>query len=268
MGCERARLRKNADGSYDVSLGDASQGLAARLRFTPKSAAQRYGQNGLLDGRRGVRLFHYFLPRFEVSGEVFSDGTCAAVVEGLGGYDRKLARAASRGAGILPERLSWISASIELDDGSLVCLYQLDGPGRIRLPTRWLSVIDPVGRRRDFRRFHLRPLRRWRSLRTFQEYEVAWRLEAPDAGLDLTLTGSLDDQEIMGVIGTPMTWAGRAEVAGAAHRAPVQGAAFVETNSTTPIDRLDRFFAVFSALTLNFTSNKNFGLATFFMISF
>jgi geranylgeranyl pyrophosphate synthase len=240
LGCERATLRKADGGSYELSLR-AKRAVSCRLRFTPVSAPQRYGKRGVLNGWRGERLFHYFVPRCRVSGELELDGRRSAV-EGFGGYDRKLAFS-RRQARSYSATAHWIAALLVLDDGTRLVLYQLRDDARRGAAQRWLSVIDPRGERYDYPRFACEPTRRWRSVRTFREYDTGWKLRVPEAGIELCIDGVLDDQEIVGVIATPTAWAGRAEVSGRMHGAPVHGVGFVELGEPQRVDSLDGFFS-------------------------
>ena len=63
----------------------------------------------------------------------------------------------------------------------------------------------------------------WRSTRTFQEYPTRWRLEVPEAGLDLSARATFDDQEFVTLISKPAFWEGRIEIEGTCDGKPIEG---------------------------------------------
>ncbi|MDP6946276.1 MAG: polyprenyl synthetase family protein, partial [Myxococcota bacterium] len=79
--------------------------------------------------------------------------------------------------------------------------------------------------------------------RTFQEYPTRWALQVPEAGLDLVVSGTFDDQEFVTLISKPAFWEGRVDVTGTYEGRPVTGLGYVERSGFCNIDTLDDFFA-------------------------
>jgi predicted secreted hydrolase len=73
--------------------------------------------------------------------------------------------------------------------------------------------------------FSLRPTGSWRSPHTGGEYPSGWRLDIPSAGLSLTITPHLRDQE-MNV--SYAYWEGAVSVTGTMGTLPVSGNGYVE----------------------------------------
>ena len=65
----------------------------------------------------------------------------------------------------------------------------------------------------------------WTSPHTGTIYPAAWRLHAPELGLDATITPRLADQEIRGAI---HYWEGAVQVEGTLKGQPLRGVGYVE----------------------------------------
>jgi len=258
-----ARLDKRDDGSYRLRLHCERTGAGCDLVFHPERAPVRHGDDGVVKGHGGEDMFYYFIPRCRVDGTVMLDGEPRAIARGQGWYDHEFgappeeepsadtepsAAEVARGSGVRGRSprhidIAWNWVAVQLDGGGELSAYQLvradDG-----VPLHdWAISIDEKGARRALTSFTLTPLRSFRSTRTFYDYPVAWRLEVPGAGLDLTVEAELDDQEFITCISKPAFWEGRCRITGTRHGAPVSGVAFVERSGFQPVKTLDDFFS-------------------------
>ena len=224
------RFRREADGTYHLDLFSHESEAGCRLTFHPLKDAVRHGDDGLVRGVAGEGMFYYFIPRCRVEGEITVSGQTLPLKHGAGWYDHEFGRQAESDAtksGVSEIAWNWISA--QLDDGSEVTVYDLfdmrrDGRGC----GRWAIVIDPAGKRQEYRSFDFEPLEGWTSARTFVEYPVGWRLEVPEAGLRLVVEAAHEAQEFMTIISEPAFWEGRVRVRGTIGGRAVEGLGFVE----------------------------------------
>jgi geranylgeranyl pyrophosphate synthase len=82
----------------------------------------------------------------------------------------------------------------------------------------------------------------WRSTRTFNDYPTRWRLEVPEAGLDLRGRPAFEDQEFITLISKPAFWEGRLEVEGTLAGRAVAGPGYAERSGFVTAHDLESFF--------------------------
>jgi geranylgeranyl pyrophosphate synthase/predicted secreted hydrolase len=245
-----ARLEKRGDGSYRLRLSCAREGTGCDLVFHPERAPVRHGDDGVVKGHGGEDMFYYFIPRCRVEGTITLDNKSFEVARGQGWYDHEFGAPPKRAEGDARPvdaaehvDIAWNWVAVQLDGGGELSAYQLvradDG-----VPLHdWAIWLDKNGERRALTSFTLTPRRWFRSTRTFYDYPVAWRLEVPGAGLDLTVEAELDDQELITCISKPAFWEGRCRIGGTLDGAKVAGVGFVERSGFQPVKTLDDFFA-------------------------
>jgi predicted secreted hydrolase len=162
----------------------------------------------------------------DAAGQVTVGGKTYAV-DGLGWMDHEFSTSA-----LGPDQVGWDWFSLQLDDGSELMAFQLRrGDGQ---PDGFSSgsVVAPDGTSRTLAPddFTITPTGEWRSPETGGVYPAGWRIEVPSAGLDLTVTPLLADQENR----LSFTyWEGAVEVAGMASGTPVAGRGYVELTGYT-----------------------------------
>jgi predicted secreted hydrolase len=207
----------------------ASQGeVALDLRLEQGKPPVLQGDRGLSrkSSEPGNASYYYSLTRMPAAGTV-RVGAETLAVTGAAWMDREWSTS-SLGAG----QVGWDWFALQLSDGTDLMLYQLrDAAGRPD-PASSGTVIDPGGASRTLalRDFSLEVLDHWQSPNSGARYPSRWRLRLPSAGLDLTITPLLANQELDVSF---RYWEGAVAVEGTRRGAPVGGRGYVELTGYT-----------------------------------
>lgn len=255
---------KNDDGSYQLHLFDAERRLGAELRIMPQKPPIRHGEDGVVRGSEDESMFYYFIPRCEVTGSLTYQGSELRVAQGQGWYDHEFGVGEVYNVDLAAERqlpaaerkrvveerrarfdasmVGWNWISVQFDDGTelsvypeqYVCLNKSAGDHAI--------TIGPRGERAVFTEFTLTELAHWQSAITFVEYPTRWRLQIPEAEIDLEVKTAFDDQEVVTLIARNSFYEGRVDVCGTKRGKRVTGVGFVERSGIGISEDLDTFF--------------------------
>lgn len=218
--------------------GLEASGMPMRIRAAEGDVALDLtlaaGKPAVLQGDRGLSQksaetgnasYYYSHTRMPTSGRI----TIAGVeyqVSGLSWMDREWSTSA-----LGRDQVGWDWFALHLDDGRDLMFYRLrlkDG-GVDPYSKGVLVETDGTARRLSRDDVIVEPLDYWTSPRSGASYPARWRLQLPDAGIDLTLTPLLADQEL------PVTviyWEGAVAVSGSA-----SGSGYIEMTGYTPTDR-------------------------------
>ncbi len=229
-------LRKENDGSYSINLFDNN--ASCKLRFQPQKAPARHGKNGITKGIWGDDMFYYFISRNKVSGTIMLDGE-ALEVSGHGWYDHQFGGNSDHNLGA---KIAWNWCGVQLDDDSEITISMLKDihTGKENAVAVWLG---PDGKAAYSDAVSFKPRRWWRSIRTFEEYPIAWGVEVPSLGIELSLESIIQDQEFITVLSKPAFWEGQVNAQGTIRGKPVKGVAYVERTGFAMAQHLDDFFA-------------------------
>lgn len=242
---ERAALDlAGADSTrYLVWLGDDYAGLdadrrthrvvakasdfALDLRLEPKKPPVLHGANGVSQKSAGEgNASHYYsLTRLDTRGRLVRDGDTLSVT-GQSWMDHEFS------SGRMSETLAgWDWFSVQLDDGRELMLYQMrEKQGGVG-PFSSGTLVEADGRTRHLAReaFEVRPLGQWKSPHTGGTYPSGWRVRLPGEELELTLTPTLADQELVAETMRGIAyWEGRVRIAGTQRQKPLSGEGYVE----------------------------------------
>lgn len=243
------RFAKVSAGVYELELLDERLGTGCKLRFELEKPAVRYGEDGVVHGVSRELMFYYFVPRARVGGHVTLDGEELEIIRGSGWYDHEF--------GFIPERepaqsdtlpviergeTTWRWLSIQLSDGSDVSVFSITRRATGEVLDNWAIVSDADGHGRSYRNARLETLHTWRSTRTFVQYPIRFRLRVPGAQLDLEVSATFPDQEVITVISEPAFWEGTVSVHGRRGGAPVLGKGWLECKGYGHAD-LGAFYA-------------------------
>jgi len=246
-----SRFEKQEDDSYRLSLFNPRVEAGCDILFHPEKPPVRHGNNGISEGMQGEKLFYYFISRCRLTGSVTLNGIQYPIVSGHGWYDHNFGAHISdpTAGGNANEKIkssrdtAWSWTGIQLDDGSEVTAYSAVHCDNNGISAQWLVVIDPDGSNRTYTNFNFEAIRWWRSTRTFASYPTCWKLEVPDAGIDLVLEACFDDQEFITIISKHAFWEGRCDVKGSVNEKNILGLAYVERGGFEPFKDLDGFFS-------------------------
>lgn len=246
-----ARFEKQDDGSYCLSLFNPRVHAGCDIVFYPEKPPIRHGDSGVVKGRQGEEGFYYFIPRCRLTGTVTLNGIKQPIVSGFGWYDHNFGAQISdpttkkkSNKEINSTRdIAWNWTGIQLDNGSEITAFLIVHCDTNEVIGQWLIVIDPNGRCISHHDMKFEPMRWWRSTRTFFDYPTCWKLEVPEAEINLTIKACFNDQEFLTVISKQAFWEGRCDVKGTVHGKQVSGLAYVERSGFEPIKDLDGFFS-------------------------
>ena len=243
------RFEKLPGGAYQLTLFDSNTGAECQLSLALQKPASRYGQDGVVHGVSGEKMFYYFVPRARVDGHVVIDGKRLRVLRGSGWYDHEF--------GLMPpsENVSdaaltraehgetcWRWLSIQLDNGDDLSVFFITRRATGEVLDRWTMLVKPDGTTCAFEDTELETLSTWRSTRTFIEYPIEFRIRVRRARINLVARATFPDQEVISVISDPAFWEGTVTVTGILAGRHVVGRGWLECKGFGHA-RLDDFFA-------------------------
>jgi predicted secreted hydrolase len=166
---------------------------------------------------------YYSYTRLRTTGTLTFNGVPLRV-EGLSWMDHEF------GSGELERnQAGWDWFSVQLDDRRELMLYLLRQKDGSVTPESSGSLIERDGSVRFLSRadFAIAATGTWRSPHTGGLYPSGWRVRVPSAGVDLTLTPAVLDQELAGTAGNVSYWEGAVDVRSADGHTPL-GEGYVE----------------------------------------
>ncbi|HVI76012.1 MAG TPA: lipocalin family protein [Anaeromyxobacteraceae bacterium] len=201
-----------AGDAFELAVEDRARGLAYRLRARPVKPIVFQGPGGLSrkSSQEGFASLYYSLTRLDTEGTVTMAGTTWRV-RGLSWMDREIGSSQ-----LAPAQVGWDWFALHLADGRDLMLYLLrrgDGSvdfarGTVVAPdgaTRWLAAVE----------LSVESDRTWQSPATGATYPARWKVAVPSAGIALTVTPALADQENRGALsGGVHYWEGAVRAAG------------------------------------------------------
>lgn len=228
---EESESRLEPDGLTHRLVGRAPS-FALDLALEPVKPPVVHGRDGISQKTPGEgNASHYYsLTRLGVQGGVRIGGDSLAVT-GEAWMDHEFAS----------NRLSathqgWDWFSVQLDDGRELMLYQLRKSDGSLEPLSHGTLVERDGSSRalPLEAFSIRPTGTWTSPHTGARYPMGWRLAVPEEQLELTLSPTLEDQELVArTMGGIVYWEGSVRVRGTSRGAPVEGLGYTELTGYT-----------------------------------
>lgn len=240
------KFEKLNNGSYRLSLFNPRVQTGCNIIFHPEKPPIRHCDDGIVD-TIGECMFYYFIPRCRLTGSVTLNGIQHQIVSGQGWYDHEFGNQVVKTGftkGIKPVLdTDWDWTAIQLSDGSEITATSIFRCNTQEAMKQWLISIDPDGHPTSHSDIEFKPVRWWRSTRTFLDYPVCWRLDAPEADIHLMIEASFNDQEFITLMSGHALWEGRCDVKGTVRGKRVSGLAYIERSGFESIKDLDGFFS-------------------------
>jgi predicted secreted hydrolase len=204
--------------SGGTCYGQGEQHLRAaggRYRLDLTLAANRppvlHGPDGRGVVEMGQAGASYYYSRVDLSGAglLYVDGV-RQVVQATAWMDHQWGSWQTHGG-----YQGWDWFSLRLDDGSRVMIFEFrDGEGQAMAESggTWIAA-DGSARHLETGSYRLEVLEQWTSAETGGTYPVAWHLQIPGQGLDVTVRATFPQQEMPIQFG-PIYWEGTVEVEG------------------------------------------------------
>lgn len=209
--------------AFPLRLQAADAGFGIDLEVASAKPPVLHGERGLSrkSAEPGNASYYYSVTRLPVTGEVRVDGRVVPV-RGLAWMDREWSTSA-----LGADQVGWDWFGLQLDDGRELMIYRLRRrDGTVDPASQGTLVLaDGTARALAPDAVTIDVLGHWTSPRTRVRYPARWRLRIPAAGLDVTVTPLLADQELDLAV---RYWEGAVGVAGSASGRPVAGEGYVE----------------------------------------
>jgi predicted secreted hydrolase len=207
-------------------LRAASDDFAFALTLRPLKPPVIHGRHGVSRKSAGDgRASHYYsLTRLATSGTLTYGGRTRPV-EGESWMDHEF------GSGALgTDQVGWDWFSLQLDDGRELMLYRLRLKDGRTEPFSSGTLVERDGswRHLTLAAFTIESDARWRSAATGADYPAGWRVRVPSAGLDVTVTPTVSDQELVTRWTGVSYWEGSVRVSGRSSGRDVAGLGYVE----------------------------------------
>jgi predicted secreted hydrolase len=216
---------RQAGEGFHLQAGD--QGLGLDLVLTPLKPPALHGEGGFSPkaAHNEAASYYYSIPRLDSLGHLFLDGRTLEV-SGAGWMDHEFFSSS-----MAPGQVGWDWFAIQLEDGEEVMLYLLRLRDGSLDPASAGTLVDHQGQTRHLKLadFQVKASGVWKSPHSGAEYPAGWQVLIPGAGLELTLTPTLADQEIRAGVPARVTyWEGQVQVQGRAGPRPLNGMGYVE----------------------------------------
>jgi predicted secreted hydrolase len=197
------------------------------LHLTPEKPPVVHGENGVSRKAEGQgNASHYYsFTRLRTRGRLRL-GRDTLAVDGLSWMDHEFA---SNHLGDTHAGWDWFS--VQLADGRDLMLYRLRLKDGGLEPFSSGTLVDSSGGARHIRydEFDTGPTGEWVSPHTGAHYPSGWIVRLPGLGLELHLTPSVLDQELVArSMGGLAYWEGSVRVTGTSKGRPVTGQGYVE----------------------------------------
>ena len=218
------QARQEGEG-FHLEAGD--QGLGLDLHLTPRKPPALHGEGGFSpkSAHDLAASYYYSITRLASQGHLFLDGR-ALKVSGASWMDHEFFSGS-----MAPDQVGWDWFAIQLQDGSDLMLYLLRRRDGSLDSASAGTLVDPQGQTRHLKLadFQVKASGVWKSPHSGAVYPAGWQVLIPGAGLELTLTPTLADQEIRaGVPAQVSYWEGQVRVQGRAGARPLSGMGYVE----------------------------------------
>jgi predicted secreted hydrolase len=211
----------------DHLLKGGDQDLGVKLLLTPEKKPVIHGQNGISQKAEGdgYASHYYSITRLKTEGKIFSKKK-EIPVQGRSWMDHEFGSAQLR-----EYQTGWDWFSIQLENGIDLMIYQIrHQDGKID-PYSSGTIIFSDGsyRHLHLKEFQIEVLDRWKSKKSGATYPSKWRMVAPSHRIELMLTPTVKDQELITQESTRVTyWEGSAKVEGKYQGQRVRGMSYVE----------------------------------------
>ncbi|HEY6194236.1 MAG TPA: lipocalin-like domain-containing protein, partial [Candidatus Eisenbacteria bacterium] len=215
-----------ADRQTHRLVGNAGA-FALDLELTPEKPPVVHGEGGVSQKTEGAgNASHYYsFTRLATRGRLVL-GKDTLAVDGRSWMDHEFGSARLK-----QTHTGWDWFSVQLSDGRDLMLYRLRRQGGGLEPHSSGTLVDAAGHARHIRytEFDTGPTGEWVSPRTGGHYPSGWIVRLPGLALDLRLTPTLADQElVVSSMGGLAYWEGSVRVTGTSAGKAVTGQGYVE----------------------------------------
>jgi predicted secreted hydrolase len=211
--------------NHILKAGDKTFGI--ELMLIPEINPVIHGQNGISQKAEGegYASHYYSIPRLKTEGKIFLQNK-EIPVQGISWMDHEFGSSQLR-----QYQVGWDWFSIQLEGGTELMFYQIrERDGKID-PYSSGTIIFPDGTYQHLLRneFQIEVLDQWKSPKSRAVYPSRWRVKVPGHRIDLTISPTVKDQELITKESTRVVyWEGSVKVDGKYQGEPIKGMGYVE----------------------------------------
>jgi len=211
----------------DHSLRGGNQDFGIELLLTPEKKPVIHGQNGISQKAEGegYASHYYSITRLKTEGKIFLKKK-EIPVQGRSWMDHEFGSTQLRGY-----QIGWDWFGIQLENGVDLMIYQIRHRDGKTDPYSSGTIIFSDGSQQHLplKEFQIEVLERWKSKKTGATYPSEWRIVVPGHRIELMLTPTVKDQELITQESTRVTyWEGSVKVEGKYQGQRVRGMGYVE----------------------------------------
>jgi predicted secreted hydrolase len=211
--------------NHFLKAGDKDFGI--ELLLIPEKNPVVHGQNGVSQKAEGEGFgsHYYSISRLKAEGKVFLRGE-EFPVQGISWMDHEFGSSQLR-----DDQVGWDWFSIQLDNRMELMFYQVRNQNEKIDPYSSGTMIFPDGTHLHLpsEAFQIQVRERWRSKKSGAVYPSKWRIMVPHSQIDLLLTPTVKDQELITKESTRVTyWEGSVKIEGNDQGNPIKGLGYVE----------------------------------------
>ncbi len=208
-----------------LKAGDNDFGIEFTL--TPEKMPVIHGQNGISQKAEGegYASHYYSITRLKTEGKIFLKKK-EIPVQGMSWMDHEF-----RSSQLREYQVGWDWFSIQLENRLELMFYQLRHKDGKVDPYSSGTIILPDGtlQHLPLKEFQIEVLDRWKSQKSQATYPSGWKIKVPNHKIELTLTPTVKDQELITKQSTRVTyWEGSVKVEGKHGNSPVKGMGYAE----------------------------------------
>ena len=210
-----------------LRLQARDQGLGLDLTLSPLKPPALHGEGGF--SRKAAKSeaasYYYSSTRLDTKGDLTLDGRDLPVA-GESWMDHEFFTSS-----MAPGLVGWDWFALQLNDNREVMLYLLRHEDGTLDPASSGTLVGPAGQTRHLKLadFQVKASGAWKSPHSGATYPAGWRIKIPAAGLNLTLTPTLADQEVRAAVPAKVNyWEGQVKVQGRKEGRPLSGHGYVE----------------------------------------
>jgi predicted secreted hydrolase len=220
-------LEGKGTGMRDHFLKGGDEDFGIELLLTPEKKPVIHGHNGISQKAEGEgNASHYYsITRLKTEGKIFLKKK-EIPVQGRTWMDHEFGSTQLR-----EYQVGWDWFGIQLENGVDLMIYQIrHQDGRIDPYSSGTIILqDGIHYALLLKEFQVQSLDRWRSQKTGATYPSEWRIDVPSHRIELMLTPTVKDQELITQESTRVTyWEGSVKVEGKYQGNPIKGVGYVE----------------------------------------
>ena len=214
-------------GLRDHFLRAGDKDLGIELALTPEKNPVVHGERGISQKAEGegYASHYYSITRLKTEGKIFRKNE-EILVHGISWMDHEFGSSQLR-----DDQVGWDWFSIQLESRLELMFYQIRHRDGSVDPCSSGTLIFPDGtyQHLDLKKFQIEVLDRWKSSKSGAAYPSGWKIRVPDQRIELTLTPTVKDQELITEQSTWVTyWEGSVKVEGKYGNDFVKGAGYTE----------------------------------------